>query len=74
MDRLVYTEIESVTEEMRNDKRVLIISDNALFMITTKTNSKWYNYYFETVPAEVIEAYEIEVKDIRVSSVWFPNK
>jgi hypothetical protein len=46
-ERLVYAEIESVTEEMRNDKRVLIISDNALFMVTTKTNSKWYNYYFE---------------------------
>lgn len=74
MERLVYTEIESVTEEMRNDKRVLIISDNALFMVTTKANSKWYNNYFESVPVEAIEAYEIEVKDSRVSSVWFPNK
>ena len=53
---------------------MLIISDNAIFMVTTKANSKWYNYYFENVPAEAIEAYEIEVKDGRVSSVWFPNK
>lgn len=57
---------------MRNDKRVLIISDRALFMVTTKTNSKWYNLYFESVPVEVEEAYEIEFKDGRVSSVLFP--
>ncbi|NOQ75436.1 MAG: hypothetical protein GQ574_25725 [Crocinitomix sp.] len=72
-ERLVYAEIESVTDEMRNDKRVLIISDNALFMVTTKTNSKWYNLYFESVPAEAIDAYEIEFKDGKVSSVWFPT-
>lgn len=69
MERLVYAEIESVTEEMRNDKRVLIISDNAVFMVTTKANSRWYNLYFESVPADAIEAYEIEVKDGKVSSV-----
>ncbi|MGB1104149.1 MAG: hypothetical protein ACPG21_11030 [Crocinitomicaceae bacterium] len=59
---------------MRQNQRVLIISDNALFMVTTITNSKCYNLYFESVPAEAIEAYEIELKDGKVSSVWFPDE
>jgi len=65
-EKLVYAELESVTEMMRKDKKVLIISDNALFMVTTKTNSKWYNEKFYTVCQEAIKEYEIEVKSGKV--------
>jgi hypothetical protein len=34
-----YPEIESVTEETYNEKWVLIILDNLLFMVTTKAHS-----------------------------------
>jgi len=73
MERLVYAEIDSVTEMMRRDKKVLIISDSALFLITTKSNSKWYNQKFNTVCREAIEMYEIEVREGRVSSKYYPQ-
>ncbi len=72
-DKLVFAEIESVTDQMRNDRNVLIISDTGLFLVCTKRASKWYNEKFNTVPSVAIKEYQIEVKDGRVSSKLFPN-
>jgi hypothetical protein len=48
---------------MLEDKLVLLISDNAMFMVTTKENSKKYDEEFYPVTAEGIEGYNIEFRD-----------
>jgi hypothetical protein len=58
--QLVYAEIDFVTPAMREDSLVHIISDNAVFLVTTEENSKQYNEEFYPVSAEAMEAYEIK--------------
>jgi len=58
--QLVYAEImDGVTMSMLEDKQVVIISDGALFIVTTEENSKKYEGEFYPVGAEAIEAYGI---------------
>lgn len=73
-EKLVYAEIDSVTEQMRNDKNVLIISDTGLFLVCTKGTSKWYNEKFYTVPVEAIKSYQIRRNGNKVFSPLFPSK
>jgi hypothetical protein len=69
MQDLVYSELMgSVTFEMLEDKLVLLIQDNAVFMVTTKENAKNYNEEFYPVIAEGIEAYNIELRDGKLVS------
>ena len=56
--QLVYAEVMSgITEAMRNDPLVAIISDTGVFMVTTAVNGLKYNEDFYPVCAEAIEAY-----------------
>lgn len=57
--QLVYAEIDFVTPTMREDALVQIISDNAVFLVTTEENSRQYPLDFYAVDAEAMEAYEI---------------
>ena len=73
-EKIVYAEIDSVTEQMRNDQNVLIISDTGLFLVCTKGTSKWYNEKFYTVPVEALKAYQIKRNGNKVFSPLFPSK
>jgi hypothetical protein len=73
-EKIVCAEISSVTEQMRNDPNVLIISDTGLFLVCTKQASKWYNEKFHTVPAEAIKTYQIKRNGNKVFSTQFPSK
>ncbi|MEX1002190.1 MAG: hypothetical protein WDZ35_08755 [Crocinitomicaceae bacterium] len=73
-EKIVYAEIESVTDQMRRDKNALIISDTGLFLVCTKLTSKWYNEKFHTVPKEAIKAYQIKRIGNKVFSPLFPSK
>jgi len=73
-EKIVFAEINSVTEQMRNDTNVLIISDTGLFLVCTKQTSKWYNEKFHTVPVEAIKAYQIKRNGNKVYSPQFPSK
>lgn len=58
--QLVYAEIiDFITDEMREDPLVQIISDNAVFLVTTEENSKQYPLDFYPVSVEVMEAYDL---------------
>ena len=74
MKQLVYAEIETVTEEMRGDKKVLIVSDGALFLVTTLEYSKHFFEEFHEVTKKAIDVYQIVVKDGKVSSELFQQK
>jgi len=50
----------SVTMKMLADKLVVIISDNAMFLVSTEENSKRYDEEFYPVTKEGREAYNIE--------------
>ena len=58
--QFVYAEVmNGITESMRNDPLVAIISDTGVFMVTTEENSKKYDEEFYPVCAEAMEAYGI---------------
>lgn len=58
--QLVYAEINFLTPAMREDPLVQIVSDNAVFLITTEENSRQYPLDFYPVSAEAVEAYNLE--------------
>lgn len=65
--QLVYAEVmNGITEAMRNDPLVVIISDTGVFVVTTEENSVKYNEDFYPVDAEAKEAYGIRVEDGRL--------
>ena len=70
MENLVYAELRgSVTMEMMMDRRLLILSDNSIFIITFEDNAVNYpNEIFCDVCDEAIRDYEIEVKNGRIIS------
>ena len=70
MENLVYAELRgSVTMEMMMDRRLLILSDNAIFIITFEDNAVNYpNETFCDVCEEAIRDYEIEIKNGRIFS------
>lgn len=58
--QLVYAEVmNGITEAMRNDPLVAIISDTGVFIVTTLENSRMYALDFFPVCTEAIEAYRI---------------
>ena len=59
--QLVYAEINFVTPTMREDALVQIISDNAVFLVTTEANSRQYPLDFHPVNAEAMDAYGLEI-------------
>lgn len=66
--------MSSVTFNMLLDKQILIISDNAIFIVSTPENAVNYpNEEFYPVDEEVMKAYEIEVKDGRIVSDLYPK-
>ena len=75
MEKLVYAELmSSVTMEMMMDRNLLIISDNAIFIVTTPEHSVIYPHEtFYDVGEEAIRDYEIEYKNGRVVSKMFSN-
>lgn len=69
MEKLVFAELSgSVTFQMLEDKMVLIIADNGLFMVTTKENALNYNENFFPVDTEARKTYKIDVREGRVVS------
>jgi len=73
MEKLVYAELGRVTEVMLRDSKVLIISDSALFLVTTESHSKHYFEEFHDVVKDAIDDYQIMLKGGRVSSALYPN-
>lgn len=75
MENLVYAELMgSVTFDMLADRKLLILSDNAIFIITFEENA--VNYTSETfypVGEEAIRDYEIKVVDGRIVSDLYPK-
>jgi hypothetical protein len=66
--QLVYAElINGVSLTMREDPLVHIVSDTAVFMVTTLQNSVNYTENFYPVDAEAIEAYHLLYSEGRVS-------
>jgi hypothetical protein len=60
--QLVYAEIlDFITDEMRQDPLVQIVSDTGVFIVTTIENSRQYPLDFYPVSAEAIEAYDLEM-------------
>lgn len=57
--QLVYAEVDFVTPTMQEDTLVQIISDNAVFLVTTEENSRQYPLDFYPVDAEAMEAYSL---------------
>jgi len=56
--QLVYAEImNDITDAMREDPLLVIISDTGVFMVTTEENSKNYDEDFYPVGAEGRDAY-----------------
>ena len=72
MENLVFAELGRVTDVMRRDSKVLIISDTGLFLVTTESHSKHYFEEFHEVAKQAIEDYQIVLKDGEVSSKLFP--
>jgi hypothetical protein len=61
--QLVYAEVmNGITEAMRNDPLVAIISDTGVFIVTTEENSQKYDEEFYPVSTEAIEAYYDDLK------------
>lgn len=71
---IVYAEIESVTDHMKKDKNVLIISDTGLFLVCIREISKHYDEEFYPVPVEAIDAYKIKRIGIKVYSTIINHK
>lgn len=61
-NQLMYAElINGVTEQMKEDKQVQIVSDVGLFLVTTRSNTSNYpELVFEEIDKEAIEAYHIK--------------
>lgn len=56
--QLVYAEVmNGISEAMRNDPLVAIISDTGVFIVTTEENSQKYDEEFYPVSAEARNAY-----------------
>ncbi len=69
--QFVYAElVDGIGDAMLQDPQVTIISDGALFMVTTQENSLKYPMEFHSVDAEAREAYNIRFENgILVSSL-----
>lgn len=66
--------MSSVTFEMLLDKQLLIISDNAIFIVSTPENAVNYpNETFYPVDGEAMEAYEIREENGRIVSDLYPK-
>lgn len=66
--QLVYAELtEGISISMFADPLVVIISDGALFLVTTKENSIKYQQEFTPVCAEAMEKYGIQYGEGRVT-------
>jgi len=64
MNELVYTELTTgLPIDLLQDKKLLIISDSSIFIVATKSHSKHYNYNFDPVPIEALEAYNIVLEN-----------
>lgn len=62
--QLVYAEVmNGITEAMRNDPLVAIISDTGVFIVTTEENSQKYDEEFYLVSAEAKEAYKLRFEN-----------
>ena len=58
MKNLMYAEIELVTDQMKNDSKCTIISDGALFLVTTVENTGNYpDEHFEITDEETMKEY-----------------
>lgn len=65
--QLVYAElVGGISFAMLEDRQVLIISDNATFLVTTETNSHKYQEDFFPVTAEAAKDYNIQYREGRV--------
>ncbi|MCH2046263.1 MAG: hypothetical protein MK212_19265 [Saprospiraceae bacterium] len=62
MKDLHYTElVNGITLDMLEDKKVHIISDTALFLVTTKAHSEQYpQLEFSKVPQDAVEQYGLD--------------
>lgn len=62
--QLVYAEIiDSISDEMRQDPLVQLISDGSIFFVTTIENAKHYDLEFHPVCEEAREAYCIRLEN-----------
>lgn len=60
MLELFYIEIPMVTFQMLEDRNCYIVSDGALFLITTKNNTSSYREFtFLEVGEEAVQAYDL---------------
>ena len=75
MEKLLYTElIDSVTFDMLADKKLLILSDNAIFIITFEENAVNYpNEEFYEVTDYARKEYEIRIENGRIVSNLYPK-
>ena len=75
MENLVSAELmSSVTFDMLLDKQLLIISDNAVFIVSTPKNAVNYpKEDFYSVGEEAMEGHEIEEREGRIVSDLFPK-
>jgi hypothetical protein len=68
--QLVYAEVmNGITEAMRNDPLVAILSDTGVFIVTTEENSQKYDEEFYPVSAEARKSYGIQVFKCRILTV-----
>jgi hypothetical protein len=66
---LVYAEvIDFITDEMREDPLVQLISDGAIFFVTTVENSKRYDLDFYPVHKDGMEAYGLRIENGKLIS------
>lgn len=62
--KLVYHELTNgLPIDMLADKKLLIISDSSIFIITTQAHAKYYNYKFIPVPIEAMKEYNIVLEN-----------
>ena len=75
MENLVYAELMGrLTMEMMMDRRLLILSDNAIFIITFEDNAVNYpNETFCDVCEEAIRDYQLSIESGKIVSDFYPK-
>lgn len=67
--QLVYSEVmNGISFSMLEDKLVQIISDGAVFLVTTIENSRQYSLDFYPVDSEGMKAYSLRIEKGRLIS------